>query len=345
MSPLRLPRFPPDPSPLRQLAACLRGEVSASTDWHTCLEAANLHYVAPALGKSLELRLASEELDPEALQYLEDLRTLNGERNRRLADQLAELARALNEVGVTPIVIKGAAILAGAPRPEHCTRMLVDLDILVEPSDVTAADKALRGIGYKIFEDSEDEHSSGSYYRNRDVGAVDLHFCLADRIAEVITPEDLATRTRDVPFGNARIRIPDASLLFVMNIAHEMLHDEVLSKGRVSLRYLLDLVDLSTDETAPLDRAWIEAKCAHWKFDLALELQSRMADELLGLPLAPGRKRTRLGALLHRRRLLKAHSPTLDELEWTLIWRFKNLLRAARLDPTPLIARRHHGEQ
>lgn len=335
----RRSRFLPGPSPIRQLADCLRGTIDEHTDWVTCLEAANQNYVAPALCMAIRNAEPSGVVDPEAMQYLEDILTLNGERNRRLSKQLSELTEAMNRDGITPIVIKGAAILAAAAKPELTTRMLVDLDILVMPDETAAAEAALRAIGYEKFEDSEDEHSVGSFFRASDVGAVDLHFQLADRMAEVISQADLEARTELVSLGPGRARVPDRSLQFVMNIAHEMLHDETLSKGRVSFRYLLDLAGLASDPGNPLDRDWIEGKCEHWKFELALELQARMVRELLDITLEPGGKRTALGALLHRRRLLKAHNPALDQLEWDLVWRFKNLLRKTRLDPTPLIAR------
>ncbi|WP_068116222.1 nucleotidyltransferase family protein [Tropicimonas marinistellae] len=342
----------PRTSPFGQVAACIRGDVNDETDWMQCIATANEHLITPRLYLSLCRDSVAGSVEPEALAYLEEIFHLNGERNSRFAAQLEELTVAMNRAGIVPLAIKGAAVLAEAEAVENVARMLADLDIVIDRGEVEVADRVLRGLGYDVFADSADCHSTGSYYRVQDVGAVDLHFRLGDRMAEVISPRELEERTREVPFGAARIRVPDLTLQLVMNVAHDMLHDEGMSKGDINLRYLLELADLARAGANRFDQVWIARKCRHWKFELALELQSRLLLEMLGDVPVPSSRRSRLGWLLHRRRIWKTHHPALAKLEWDMLWRVKNVMRRMRLDPTPLLAlyrsgsghRRHAAE-
>jgi hypothetical protein len=87
-----------------------------------------------------------------------------------------------------------------------------------------------------------------------------------------------------------------------------MLHDRGVFHGLVNLRYLLELVQLSKDEDPSLDWSWIEEKYNIRWFKIGVELQARMARRLFNEDALSGRQYTPLGAFMHQRRLLKAHS-------------------------------------
>lgn len=314
-------------SRLERLAACLRGDVAPDTDWLEVIATANQHLVGPQLYRNLCASEAGRTVDPEVLEYLSDMDAANRERNRRLYGQLAEITTAMSAAGLAPIALKGAAVLArSGGAPETTARMLSDLDILVGEEDGAKADHILRGIGYDLFGGSAFGHSSGSYFRADVVGAVDVHVRLPGRFRKVVSAQDLRDRTRSVVLGDGSIRVPDASLHFVVNIAHDMMHHQGILKGFTDMRYLLELVHLCEDPDNPLDWPWIEAKCADRRFSLALELQSMMA-RYVGAPAFSGVKTTALGRMLHGRRLLKARYERLGLLEWEAIRRAKRLRR------------------
>jgi hypothetical protein len=56
-----------------------------------------------------------------------------------LAVQLVEAVVALNQRGVTPVLLKGAATLATASRERCGTRLMADLDVMVAVDDTETA--------------------------------------------------------------------------------------------------------------------------------------------------------------------------------------------------------------
>lgn len=316
------------PSDLVELADCLRDAVDPETDWYRVIATANRHLVGPQLYRSLRDSASAARVDPEVMAYLADMDAANCERNRRLHAQLVEVSAAFGAAGLVPVALKGAAILARGHAPEASPRMLRDLDILVPGRDAAKADEILRGIGYAPFEGSASSHSSGSYYRKDAVGAVDVHTRLPRRFRQIVSAGDLENRTRSLTIGDSVIRVPDASLHFVINIAHDMLHDQGVLFGFLDLRYLLELVALCADSSDPLDWPWIDGKCASFRFRLALELQSRMARHL-GASSFPKGRTTALGRLLHERRLFNERHTAIGVLQWSAVRWVKRLRRAA----------------
>lgn len=320
---------------LFRLASCLRGEVDPDVDWFEVIATANQHLLGPQLYRSLRDSEDRQKVDPEVMEYLADMDWANRERNRRLYEQLTEVAAGLSAAGLVPIALKGAAILVRSGKPNDSPRMLRDLDILVEGEDGAKADEVLRGIGYELFGGTS-AHSSGSYYRADVVGAVDLHVRLPGRfLRDGVSAQSLwEDRTQSVMLRDGSIRIPDSSLHFVINIAHDMLHDRGLFTGFLDLRCLLELVALCRDPANPLDWSWIQEKRTDNRFRLALELQSRMAEHL-GEAAFPGVPTTALGRLLHARRLFKARHERLGCLEWAAIRWAMCLSRPRTSRPVP----------
>ena len=312
------PRLLP-PSRLDLLAACLRGDVPERADWETVVAAANDSLVAPALHRALRRSDGLSRVDPEALDYLEDLDAANRERNRRLASQLAEIVAAAAAAGVGLSLIKGAVTLSEAADPSDVSRMLYDLDILIDPSDGATLDGILRDLGYRAFEDSANDYSRGSFHRDDVVGAVDVHQALPERFLGLLTPDDLDRHMVEAVWNGTALRVPDASLRIAMNIAHEMLHDRGIFTGFVHMRYLLELIDLCGRPGQAIDWDWLDAKCSSRRFALGFELQCRLVGRLFPAVPFPRGPRTRAGGLLYRRCLLKGRFHRLGALEWRLI--------------------------
>lgn len=309
---------------LRELAACLRGELPDTLDWDQVIRLANEHLLGPRLYRSIAASAGAERADPEAMDYLASLDAANSERNARLLAQLAEFTQASAAAGVTLTILKGAAELVRS-RPQGASpRMLRDLDVMVRADEAARTDAVLRALGYDTFPEDPGTHSAGCYFRPGDVGSVDVHLRLPALFAHLVPPEELALHNETVSLGDNVLRVPDASLQFVINLGHEMLHDQALASGSVHLGYLLELTSLAGNPVAPLDWAWILGKCRSAKFRLGLEVQARMARHV-GLGDFPGVEETRLGALLHRRRLVKLAHPAFGDVEWQVVRWAKDL--------------------
>ena len=88
--------------------------------WQDLLGAARVHVVLPALSWCAR---DDKSVPPELRSYLEAVTRLNGKRNERLRRQLEQVARALNDIGIEPTLLKGAAYLIGDVYPTSVARL------------------------------------------------------------------------------------------------------------------------------------------------------------------------------------------------------------------------------
>ena len=89
-----------------------------------------------------------DRIPDEVHGYIQEMFERNVVRNDRLAAQLAETVAAINDAGVTPILLKGAAMLATAARPHWGSKLMSDLDIMVLPDQIEATIDGLSALGY-----------------------------------------------------------------------------------------------------------------------------------------------------------------------------------------------------
>ena len=225
------------------LCAMLRGEHVRSSDWLNILDLANRTLTTPALEPHLE----TLEAPHDVRAFVREVARRNLNRNERMRAQLGEAALALNRVGVTPLLIKGASRLATQP---NCTgRMISDLDLIIRPDQVEGALHSLTTIGYEISAriSGERQHAVASLRRPQDVAEIDLHqrppgppFFLCG--PGLLTEGALRTLNGGV------VRIPSAHLQIYFLVMHDQLHDGAYWRGGVDLRHLWDMGELIAGE-------------------------------------------------------------------------------------------------
>ena len=141
-------------SNLQVLAALLNGVEPGQGRWDTVVQEANRHLVAPALYACFRDRGLLGLIPAEVENYLRFLHGLNEERNRRLKQQAIEILSALNEAGIEPLLIKGSALLMIIPEHRLGTRMISDLDLVVDKGAVERSVARLLSIGYQTLPDN-----------------------------------------------------------------------------------------------------------------------------------------------------------------------------------------------
>ena len=115
-------------------------------EWTSVIGLANQTLTTPAIIDFVD-RFAS--MLPEAVcTYIRQIHRRNVLCNNRLVDQLEEAVIAMNDLGITPIMLKGASTLATAPEERRGVRLMSDLDIMVMPDEARTAVAALCAIGY-----------------------------------------------------------------------------------------------------------------------------------------------------------------------------------------------------
>lgn len=227
---------------LSQLTQLLRGEIPARPDWDRLMHLAGSELVVPQLLGRLEA--VRERLPEEVLSYLAETRRRSILRNARLRETLSDALRALNAIGLEPVLLKGAALWATEAGPGE--RLIRDIDLFVRPEDMQAAVDCLTQAGFAILADERETcvHDVVVLGRESDAGSIDLHQH-APALQSRSGVDDLFLHTRRVrlPDGHARVLTPEAQL-FVMAI-HDQIHDAKFWRGGYNLRHLLDIAVIS----------------------------------------------------------------------------------------------------
>lgn len=155
--------------------------------------------------------------------------------------QLEELVAAMNASGITPMLTKGAALLALEKADVPTARIMRDLDIAVADGEKERAEKCLLQLGYAPIE-------ALGWGRSKDVGAIDLHYP-SGRYPEYWPSEaTLAKHAQDIDIRQGKARVLSATLQAQHWIVHDMLKDGHLWSLHIDLRNLFELHQLSITE-------------------------------------------------------------------------------------------------
>jgi hypothetical protein len=289
------------------LISCLRGEPPAQCDWMAVFEVANQSLVTPALAGALRGRA----IPPDAAEYLSFILERNTERNTQLRAQLAEAATALNGAGIVPVVLKGGAWLVTVPAETAGERMIMDLDVMVPQERMAEALGTLKGIGYEVDSELFDlsHEFQADLRRPSDAAMIDLH----RRPPGPAAFNDLKVlydNCAEVACGDGRVLVPSPTLQALHLIAHDQFQDGDLFLGHLDLRHLLHLASLARSQEG-IDFGLLAALMPGRFARHALETQLLTAHRLLGVDVPNNIRKSGVGAIHYRRRLLQLDLPIL----------------------------------
>jgi len=122
--------------------------VHHGVNWDTLQAAARRHHLLPLLYERLA-QIGGDRIPADVIAHLRGAYYTNLLRNQRLGAELAEVVAALAGAGVQVIVLKGGA-LAWTVYANPAQRPMVDLDLLLRPGDMDAADAVLESLGFHL---------------------------------------------------------------------------------------------------------------------------------------------------------------------------------------------------
>lgn len=292
---------------LTSLCDCLRGAPPADVDWMAVIGLANQTLTTPAL---IDFVDQYESVLPEDLcAYVRQIYRRNVQRNERLADQLEEAVVAMNDRGITPVLLKGAAILAATPGERRGVRLMSDLDIMIRPDEAETAVAALRAIGYGIHAQAPRESRRWfvELIRSTDVGAIDLQraapgpaYFYRDTALSDYVP---------APVGRGSARIPTPTCRALMLIIHDQFQDYGYWLGDLDLRHLVELRDL-TCSSGGLDWEELTSRISGELMRNAVETQLVALAALLGVDIPQALRSRLLPRLQFARQLMQARFPS-----------------------------------
>ena len=168
----------------------LRGLLAGPLDWPALLDRARWHGIMPLLYH--HIRATGLAAPPDALARLRSHFVANARRNLHLGGELVRLLALLRERGIVAVALKGP-LLAVAAYGDIALRQFQDLDILVQPHELTATRATLREAGYAPEEavDPRREPASRRWRcaeefvdRRRQI-AIDVHWDIVPRVLSV----------------------------------------------------------------------------------------------------------------------------------------------------------------
>ena len=311
----------PETDPLLVLCRCLsidrsdgaigalRQDIAALADRRVLYHLGEREHVTPLLYRSLERNELLDLLPADERRLLRARCHYNVLRNEQFRSFAVDLTGALNDAGITPVLLKGGVTLFDVRHGDPDTRVMADLDMLVPKERYPAAMDVVHDMGLTAtIEDYNWTFSSSPMKRPNDVGPVELHYYVGEQ--RDVLPPALAWRDA-VPLDAGGLDL--LALSPTHRIVHNLLHSEVQDRGHalklVRVRQLHEMAHLARRYGGEIDWPALGELFARHRLTRIARARFSLAARLLGAPMPPG---FTLDGGGHLRRCLRAHrSPPL----------------------------------
>lgn len=217
------------------------------------VEMAASHSLLPAL-YALFRRNQLIDLFPEEVSgFMEQTYIVNGEKNRRILEQVKEISEAFDTCGISIVVMKGAGYLVAGLYKNPAERIMTDIDILVRERDCSEAAAVLKGMGYyqptEVIEgDYGDHRHLPPFIHPEKEVPVELHRKpLHGGFEWALPAEDVMNES--IVLGEDPIRVMSQSHQQVMQFMHERHHTRCNLSSIGTLRGMYDFHLLAQRQT------------------------------------------------------------------------------------------------
>lgn len=225
-------------------------------DWPAVILLAGRHLVTPSLARALKEKGLFSRIDQSYRDYLDAIQFLNRERNQTHRQQLMVIARALNEIGVYPLLLKGAIALLPGQYSGAEDRVIGDLDLQIPSERLEDATEALCGLGYERRTGAEvalqppSERQSGHHappllHRSLPV-KVELHRRILHGQEDDFLLSGSLVRARVELENGAIVEVPEPNARALHNFLHAQITDRLALKRVVNLRQTNEFARLVT---------------------------------------------------------------------------------------------------
>ena len=226
---------------LRAMLTC-----GCAARWEDVVARARGELVLPAFGAAMRDLGLLGSLEPRARALLAIAHAANIERNSKVREQLAALARVLNRAGIEPVLLKGAIRLIDGLYPDSGWRMMRDLDILVPEAAFLDAIRALSDAGYRLARPVEPNRKEASVRREGFSLPFEIHreLFVTARRQRLLRGSEVISGSRPAMIDGARIRLPSITHQLVHLIGHSQIGHRGHAYGRIMLRDRLEAAAL-----------------------------------------------------------------------------------------------------
>ena len=220
------------------LCECLQGRRPRAVDWMALLASANGNWLTPAICVALAKSEQLDHLPHDVTAFLRHIHDHNVQRNTRLLAQLHELLAAFNRAGIEPTLTKGAAHLFTSSRETFGARMMSDLDVFIETTEIAAAEQCLIDLGRQRI-------AGLGWGRPTDVGLIDLHYPPGSLPKYFPIATALSTHSNRESRQGVRAKIPSPTWRAAHLVVHDQIKDGDWWLGGLDVRHLYQLAELT----------------------------------------------------------------------------------------------------
>jgi len=225
---------------------------------------------------------------PGSATMLRQYLTKHRERRAQMTLLLRDSVSALNRIGVTPILLKGANSLWDQ---KPAWRFLRDIDLLVPADRADDAARALHDAGY-YPDDARPvrphHHHLAPLYNEMHNGWVELHRRGGNRYAERLLPTDELTRSSTASTAHG---LSVGLLDPVAQVLHALVHHHVGhggdARGTMSVKGLYEFAWAANELTGDQKERLVERSAEHPRLAAILDLWVAAAARLFDLPASP----------------------------------------------------------
>lgn len=260
-----------------------------------------------------------EKIPQDVCRYIDEIFERNLIRNDRLSAQLTEAVGALNEKGITPLLLKGSAMLTMGHRCQMGRRLLSDLDIFISPEQTERAIDCLFDIGYRVHFQTPDG-ASKSYAdlgRPGDAGMIDLQESPPGHGFFYSVSGDVKQHCQLFSWKGVSAYIPSATYHALTLIIHDQFQDSDYWVGKIDLRHLLDLRDLA-NSSGGIDWKLLASLAPGKLARNAIETQLIALFSLLDVDVPADMRIRFIPRVQHQRRMLQIRMPALSHALLTI---------------------------
>src|SRR5256885_13498800 len=241
---------------LEQVRACASREI----DWHQLAAAAEFHGLNPLLCRNLQA--SNVALPKEIAAEMEGWNSATVRQNLFLSAELLRVHVELREHGIEAIPLKGP-VLASELYGDLALRPFSDIDLLIKPGQVDAAESVVRDLGYEPEFAIPPEHRKKWLkqqceltFRRSGTIRLELHWDIAHPHFALDTGvADFWSRLAIVQIGDSSLpNLSSADLLFTL-IVHGTRH------AWSRMMWLVDIAELlRLDPLIDLEEVWRNAE-------------------------------------------------------------------------------------
>lgn len=277
-----------------KLCQCLSGALGQSLSpsdlpksedqWASVLRRSGDHLVTPILRWALQEQEGMyDTLPPSVIDYLEAVYALNLEKNLCCQEQLSEMTSALNDLGVTPVLLKGAAMLVSGLYPTAGERMITDLDILIPEKRLSEVLAKMQASGYQSIEGKIDlaevalkalshkHHYPALVHRDWPV-SIELHVQpVVMRYQRLLCCEDVLSSANKTVLPGGECLLPDPTIMIMHSVIHAFLFDTMDCMRMLSLRQLFEFILLAQKYSAAVDWDMIKERFENMGYESSLQ--------------------------------------------------------------------------